>query len=115
MPKVTQPASWGVGLASPQDERSSSDGVIPGHPVLIIWKGKGLEKWECVVAGGAGGTEWGLGVWAVYMGLGRRSLEPRHPAFEDLLSIPLHHSVGVSSYQAPPHPHHCNPWGIQWH
>lgn len=81
MPKVTQLAIWGMGLASPQGERSSSDGVIPGHPVLIIWKGKGLEKWECVVAGGAGGTEWGPGVWAVCMGLGRRSLESRHPAF----------------------------------
>ena len=30
--------------------------------------------------GGAGGTEWSPGVWAVCMGLGRRSLEPRDPA-----------------------------------
>lgn len=105
VPKVTQPASWGVGLTSPQGGRSSSGEVIPGHPGLIIWKGKGLEKWECVVAGRAGGTEWGPGVWAVCMGLGRRSLESRHPPpSRDLLSIPPCHSAGVSSYQAPPPP-----------
>lgn len=115
VPKVTQPASWGVGLTSPQGGRSSSGEVIPGHPGLIIWKGKGLEKWECVVAGQAGGTEWGPGVWAVCMGLGRRSLESRHPPLPGIC-CPSHRAILQGSpLTKHPHPHHCNPWGIQWH